>query len=283
MAVNQGRGLVTEPTKTEKVRENGGGERGTQYPADNLETAITMVGRVRTAIGFSPAKREIIAEALGYKTLSGHASRKLGTLNHYGLLERSGKGAARISVLGKAILTPTSEAERQHAITDAAKQPNLYAALITKYAEQGLPTLLPNLLIREHGVHPSVAEAAAATFRETVEYAGLLRNGVLYAEAEEPPSASDGIAGDGRSPHDSSGGDRGRNSGGTDSGSKRHDQTGVGNAPGFTIPLDNSGRMATIHIPLPVSKRDLKKIGAWLNYMNAVVDDEEETPSVSGN
>ncbi len=269
---------MTESTKTEKVRETGVGERGTQYPADNLETAITMLERVRSAIGFSPAKREVIAEALGYKTLSGHAARKLGTLNHYGLLERSGRGAARVSLLGKTMLTPTSETERRHAITDAAKQPNLYAALIAKYAGDGLPTLLPNLLIREHGVHPSAAETAAATFRETVEYAGLLRNGVLYAEAEEPPPASDGNSDVARSQHDSSG----RNARGTADGSNRRDQTGVGNAPGFTIPLDNSGRMATIHIPLPVSTRDLKKIGAWLNYMNAVMDDEEETRSISG-
>jgi hypothetical protein len=154
-----------------------------------------LLEKVRTGVGLGAAKRELIAQALGYKSLSGHAARRLGSLSHYGLLERAGKGAARISALGKAILMPTSDSEKTQAIGVAARTPNLYSALLAKHTGHALPTMLTNLLSREHGVSPTGAEDAANTFRETMEFAGLLRNGVLVAEPQDSPSGESGSKG----------------------------------------------------------------------------------------
>jgi hypothetical protein len=266
---------MTERQSEGEVKE--GAERGAQYPADNLEEAIGMLERIRAAVGFAPAQRQIVAQSLGYKTMSGHASRRLGTLSHFDLIERAGRGAARISELGRSILIPTTETERRKAIFESAKRPNLYAALIAKYAGHALPTLLPNLLVREHGIFPSVAEAAAKTFRESMEFAGLLQNGVLCADVDlEETSRRDAAETDSKEQTIS------RPEGPSTAPVSQHPFSDT--PPGFTIPLDNVGRMATMQIPLPVTKRDVRKIAAWLSYMSAIVEeDEEAAPDISAN
>lgn len=254
-------------------------ERGVQYPADSIAEALGMLEKVKSAVGMGAAKRELIANALGYKTMSGHAARRLGALSHYGLIERAGKGAARISPLGKAILMPTSDAERARSIVDAVKMPNLFATLIAKHAGHALPTMLANLLAREHGVNASVAESAANTFRESVEYAGLLRNGVLFAEIPATEEVVSGARPDGSS-KPSMGATDGRKSD-----PDREDDTVIDDAETatFTVVLDpRRRRLAKITMPIEVTARELKNIEAWVAYMKLTVHDDE-TPDISAN
>lgn len=240
-------------------------ERGIKYPADNLESAIDLLSRVKNSLGYGGASREILAEALGYRGISGTSARKIGSLTHYDLVERVGNGAYRISDLGRRILVPTSDSEKQEAIAEAAKRPALFSALFQKYEDRSLPTLLPNILTREHGVASSAAEQAANTFRETAEYAGLLRRGVLYAhgtsenlsdlnavvDEELTPAASTPVQSSGRS--------------------ERVRETSVSD---YTVPLDGAGRVAVLSIPLPATLRDMRRINAWTDYMTRVLEEE---------
>jgi hypothetical protein len=260
---------VTDPVKQEQKASAANSERGTQSPGDPLQTAVDMLSRVRDAVGFSAASRESIAAALGYSSLSGTANRKLGTLSHFDLLERSGKGALRISSLGKSILVPTSTSERDQAVAEAAKRPNLYAKLIEIHKNETLPTLLPNLLIREHGVLPSSADAVARNFRDSMEFAGLMRNGILYESAsasapseqsQDPPSATDSPSGPSQSQKD--------------------EHRSTPRFEGISIPLDAAGRMAKIELPYPISPRDLRRISAWVVYMESMLE-ENEMPDIS--
>ncbi len=266
-------------TQTETDGDATAPERGVQYPGDNLADALAMLEKVRTAVGVGAAKRELIASAIGYKSLSGHAARRLGSLAHYGLLERAGKGAARISQLGKAILMPTSEAEKTLAIVEAVKQPNLFATLLAKHTGHALPTMLPNMLAREHGVNASVAEQAATTFRESVEFAGLLRNGVLYSslESDDPAATGNNAAPASRTTAPESAGQV-----------PKRVTEGAGEGPSadvmtYTIALDpRTTRVASISMPVPVTARDLRNVEAWVTYMKMAMLDEE-APDISGN
>jgi hypothetical protein len=258
-------------TDTEAVSE-----RGSQYPADDLETAVANLDRVRDAVGFGPAERRIIAEALGYQTISGHAARRLGSLSHYGLIERAGKGAAKISDLGRAILIPTTEAERRAKIVAAAKQPSLYANLVAKYAGHALPSLLANLLVREHGIHENAADAATKTFRQTMEFAGLLRNGVLFEDLadspDEPSMATHATEVPTAAPPQAV--------------RMGHPIEPRPQAPtvapnSFTIPLDAEGRIARIELPLPVTDVDLDRVQAWATYMRSVAIKKNEVAGIS--
>ena len=242
-------------------------ERGIKYPADNLEAAIELLSRVKDSLGYGSASRETLAEALGYRGISGTSARKIGSLTHYDLVERVGNGAYRISELGRRILVPTSPAERQQAVAEAAKRPALFAALFQKYQDHALPTLLPNLLVREHGVGSSAADQAANTFRETAEYAGLLRNGVLRSQgvpdslATATPLVDEITGADATTPQEQPGASV---------------RDGALRASGYTVALDGTGRVSVLSIPLPVTLRDMRRIRAWTEYMTHLLEEEVE-------
>ncbi len=244
-------------------------DRGPKHPSDNLETAVEMLHRVRDGIGYSPANRETIVEALGYQGLSGTSARKLAVLNHFNLLDRVGNSTYRIGELGKRILAPREESEVQVALAEAAKAPSLYQRLFARFGDSALPSLLPNILMREFGVLSQTADEVARLFRETAEFAGLLRNGVLHTELLADPSA----AGD-SAPSESS---DPRPNTAADESSQAGPPAGVQR---YSVPLDKSGRVAMVELPLPLLVRDVERMISWLNYMMTITADEE-TPTVS--
>ncbi|MDD5437644.1 MAG: hypothetical protein PHC70_00660 [Patescibacteria group bacterium] len=130
-------------------------------------------------LGKGPFDRESIAVSLGFKGLSGTAASVVGTLVHFGLLERSGPNTYIQSPLVERILRPVDQQEHDSAIIEAILKPRLYEALISKYSGQSLPTMLPNILTRTYGITPSAASRAEQIFKESCEFAGILKNGVL--------------------------------------------------------------------------------------------------------
>jgi hypothetical protein len=120
-------------------------------------------------------------------------------------------------------------------------------------------------------VLPTSSEDVAKTFRESVDFAGLLQNGVLsrelsadtHAEAEQP-SGETGET-DEAPPED-------RNS---DLGAGSFSSAIPIGMQRYTIPLDTNGRLASIDIPLPVAAADLRKVKKWAEYMSSLSEDEE--------
>lgn len=246
-------------------------ERGPKNPSDNLETVVGMLHRVRDGIGFAPANRETIVEALGYQGISGTSARKLAALNHFNLLDRASNSTYRIGELGKRILAPRDEREVQAALAEAAKAPSLYQRLFARFGDSALPSLLPNILIREFGVLPQTADEVARLFRESAEFAGLLRNGVLLTELpSDPRSAGEPV------PPDA---DDRRETTAVDEPTQGTSPTGVQR---YSVPLDKSGRVAMVELPLPLLVRDVERMISWLNYMLTITTDEE-MPTVSSN
>ena len=249
--------------------------RGPNTPAESLPSAIQLLQQVRDRLGFGAASRETVAEALGYRTVNGTSRRKIAALSHFELLARNGS-VYRISELGKQILVPRDEAEHRLALAMAARKPALYQKLVARYEGHPIPAMLPNILVREFGILPQTSEDVSRTFRETMEFAGLLRNGLLLTEAEFLAARTvDGQA-HGMPPNlttttefglDAREGD-GRRSGALAQG-QRYLQT-------YTIPLDSQGSLATVEMPIPLTERNLRKIGAWVTYMLSVVQDQEQ-------
>lgn len=254
------------------TKEDGGSGRevrGVQYPADGLEAAIGMVAEIKAAIGLSAASRETLVEALGYKSINGASARKLAVLTHFGLLDRVGKGTSKISELGRRVLMPTSESDKAQAIAEAAKTPSLFGELFERFKGNAVPSLLPNLLAREFGVFHGAAESASKTFRETMEFAGLLRNGVLHEETESTtsspaPQDGDGTAGTGSASDPGAPQPEGR----------EDPVNAVTGVQKYTIALDGSGRVARIEIAIPVSAMDLRRVERWAKYMEEIVGEE---------
>lgn len=250
----------------EKAKE----ERGPKSPALSVGAAAQLLRQVREGVGFGRASRETVIRALGYNSPNGRSNRVLAALLHYGLLERSGDAAVQISALGKQVLLPRDEIESTKALADAAARPILFKKLIARFHGHGLPTLFPNILVREFGVMPGSSEEVAKVFRESMMDAGLLRNGVLFETLDE--SASEESA---DNPPDESlelpvrKVDPSSNS---ISREKVDLPAGQSQVQRYVIALDLTGRVAAIDIPVPVTQADLRRITHWVDYMLPLVE-----------
>lgn len=256
--------------------------RGVKYPGDGLGESIQMLETVRAAVGLSTASRETIASALGYKNINGASARKLASLAHYGLLEKAGHGALKISALGRRLLMPTSEADHRSALVEAALLPTLFRGVHERFKGQAIPGMLANLLVREFGVFHKSAEAAAATLRETMEHAGIVRNGVLLEEMDDQQAgASQPVDAEGPGPHDAHGSEDHGLPTSTSSPAGHKPEPRVAKPGGgdqrYVVALGGDGRMALIDLPLPVTPKDLRRVRLWVDYMESVVAEEEPT------
>lgn len=158
--------------------------RSTPYPSRTLSESITDLDTVRKNLGKGSYSRTSVAQSLGHSGLSGAAVRKVAALVHYGLLERVGN-TYRYSSLSDRILFPVNEEDKSHAIKEAALFPKLYFSLTDRYSGSAIPPMLENILIQQFKVSDQVAKSASDDFVKTMEFAGLLRNGILYNTTEE--------------------------------------------------------------------------------------------------
>lgn len=165
--------------KTTKIKKR---KRSAAYPAVNLVRAIEGVKKLNDGYSEGPYNRETVALGMGYKNLSGASIVKVAALVHYGLLDRT-KSSYSLSDLGKRILFSTSDKDERLAIIQAAKSPKLFHTLLKAYTEKSIPSKFSNILIINHGINKNVANQVAQNFIETMEFSGLLENGVILESA----------------------------------------------------------------------------------------------------
>ena len=163
--------------------------RSSAYPAIGLENAVKLTERLHGNLGRGPYGRDAMAKAIGYGSLSGLAGQKIAALTHFGLLSRKAN-AYQQSTLADRILRPVSDKDKHSAILESAQTPKLYSNLITKFRNLALPTLLHNIISREFNISDKVSQKATEDFKNSLEFAGLLKNGVVIepAEVSEPVS-----------------------------------------------------------------------------------------------
>ncbi|MFA5130175.1 MAG: hypothetical protein WC477_04660 [Patescibacteria group bacterium] len=176
--------MTDSSEKVDKIEKSAKRGRSHAYPSLNLERAIGLMEKLTKQLGKGPYNRESVAGGLGFKNISGASASAIGALTHFGLLERNG-GSYKRSELTERILSPTSDEEKRIGIIDALNAPTLYSSLIKKYNNQALPLLLNNILQREYGILQTASTRAVQVFRESAEYAGILKNGVITTEYKE--------------------------------------------------------------------------------------------------
>jgi hypothetical protein len=204
--------------------------------------------------------------------MSGTAAVKVGALTHFNLLDGRGNNYT-ISPLGMQIIMPTTAGEVEAAVAQAAKCPSLYADLIAEFSGKALPQMLGNLLHRKFGVAAKSSEEVAEKFRATMDFAGLLRNGILYSDL--PAGASTAQAGLEAQRTNSRPSHENEMVGMLEHNAAKQARMNDGSAQQYTIPLGKSGRVASISLPLPVLVGDLRKLQSWLNFMESVLDDDQ--------
>src|SRR5690606_34113768 len=115
--------------------------------------------------------RTAAAKLLGYSSLSGPANKALAALAAYGLLDRAGKGEARVTELARDILHAESPDQRKARLFDAALQPALFRDIRDRFEglaippEDGVVTYF-----NRQGFNPDAVRPAAKAFLETMSY-----------------------------------------------------------------------------------------------------------------
>jgi len=153
-------------------------KRGTANPYVGLEQSIFLVDQLKKAVGRGPFSKDVAAQGLNHQSASGPALGKIAALVHFGLLSRN-KNAYSITNLADRILLPVSDEDKAIAIIEAAKKPKLYRQLVEKYQNQALPILLNNILVRDYGINEKRSKNVAKDFIKSLEFAGILDNGVV--------------------------------------------------------------------------------------------------------
>lgn len=153
-------------------------KRSTSYPAFNLADVVEATKELKEKLGDGPYSREHIATALGYKAVTGSSGMKISSCVHFGLLERNGNAYSQ-SELARRLFNYYDEGERKNILLEAFSRPALYSKLLGEYTGKSLPLMLESILVRNYGIQENAAKAAAVNFRESAEFVGALKNGVI--------------------------------------------------------------------------------------------------------
>ncbi|WP_292533754.1 hypothetical protein [Methylocystis sp.] len=169
--------------------------RSPSWPGMSLCDAVDAVRKIEGQYRASIIARENAAKLLGYAPGSGGANKALAALASYGLLERAGKGEARVSERARAILHAANDEERRQNLLSAAMEPDLFREIREKFAgvpippEDGVVTYL-----NRQGFNPTAVRPAAKAFLQTIEYIEQLgaseshRNDPLGGADSPPPN-----------------------------------------------------------------------------------------------
>lgn len=172
--------------------------RSPAYPAISLKEAIERVKALYDQDKTAVVPMETAAKHIGFAKAHGQAVMFLSALRKFGLVEYPSDGRVVITRRAVEILTfPEGHERKVKAIQEAALSPVIYSELFDKYRDSGLPSdeAISAELIADSGFNPSAVVAFLEDFRDSLEYAGLLSNGVLSLSRDES-KADNGAGGD---------------------------------------------------------------------------------------
>ncbi len=162
--------------------------RSPEYPAISLKEAIDRVKMVYDKDYQNRLPKKVIAEHMGYKSLSGASLPVLAALAKYGLLEGRGD-ETRVSDLAVSIIAHApGTPERMEALKQASALPELFAELDGRFQSgKASDQAIRSYLLTQKFI-PSAADAAIRAYRDTK---ALVENGVNgYSSAPSEPEKS---------------------------------------------------------------------------------------------
>lgn len=142
--------------------------RSPEYPAIGLKEAIEKARLVWSKDYQAKLPKKVMAEHMGYKSLSGASLPILSALAKYGLIEGRGD-ETRISNRAVAILAhPRGTPDRVIAIAEAAAAPDLFGELDAKFPQKAKASdaALRSYLLTQKFTH-AAADAAIRAYRDT--------------------------------------------------------------------------------------------------------------------
>jgi hypothetical protein len=160
--------------------------RSPEYPAIGLKEALERVKLVYDKDYQNRLPKKVIAEHMGYKSLSGTSLPVLAALNKYGLLEGRGD-ETRVSDRALAIIAhDLGSPERVKAILEAAGSPELFAELNEKFPNgKASDSAIRSYLLTEKFI-PEAADTAIRSYRETKQLVESETVGYTWVKPKPP-------------------------------------------------------------------------------------------------
>lgn len=120
------------------------------YPSMSLPKAISAVRKMWEADRTNPIDRVTAAKHIGYAGQSGASDKALGSLAHYGLVEKTGKGELRVSRLAMDIVCPdpSDPGAEARATLNAGNNPQVFQDIRARFPDHVSEESLRNHLIR---------------------------------------------------------------------------------------------------------------------------------------
>ena len=160
--------------------------RSPSYPAIGLKDALERVRLVYNKDYQNKLPKQVVAEHMGYKGLSGASLPVLAALRKYGLLEGRGNDT-QVSDLALAIIAHQPGApERIEAIKMAARSPELFAELDDKFQEGKASDVAIRSYLLTQKFIPVAADATIRAYRETKKLVEEESQGYVSLESPEP-------------------------------------------------------------------------------------------------
>jgi len=156
--------------------------RSPAYPAIGLKDAIERVKALYDQDKTAVVPMDTAAKHIGFAKAHGQALMFLSALRKFGLVEYPSDSRVAVTRRAVDILTfPDGHERKLKAVNDAALSPKIYAELFQKYQNSGLPSdeAISAELVADSGFNPTAVGAFLKDFKESLEYAGLLSDGVL--------------------------------------------------------------------------------------------------------
>lgn len=158
--------------------------RSPNYPTTGLPEAIEMARKVWKKEKRTPTGVDQLAEALGFKSVSGPTSSKISAMKKFGLLESAGKGKWRLTDRTLAILhKPKITNDYKDAIQAAINDVGLFSELLRTHGDASTDNLKAHLIV-DKGFTEDGAARFVKAFNSTKSLAISVESGIISPEGE---------------------------------------------------------------------------------------------------
>ena len=164
------------------------------YPSYTLQDSVSVPKAIYEVNAGLPFDRELLAGALGTTPKSSAFTMRLNSSAAYGLTEGGYNDPdIRLTNLGETVVAGDGEDARVRALAEAAMTPETFAGFYELLDGRILPQseYLHNILQRQLGVRPDLAEECLGILQENGEFAGIILevDGESLVRLPEPDTA----------------------------------------------------------------------------------------------
>ena len=164
------------------------------YPSYTLQDSVSVAKAIYEVNAGLPFDRELLAGALGTTPKSSAFTMRLNSSAAYGLTEGGYNDPdIRLTNLGETVVAGDGEDARVRALAEAAMTPETFAGFYELLDGRRLPQseYLHNILQRQLGVRPDLAEECLGILQDNGEFAGIILefDGEFLVRLPEPVTA----------------------------------------------------------------------------------------------